>query len=113
LALLSARPNPDYRNSIKESISAIESIARLIGKDVSGLDKPLAALKEKANLHPAMVDSFCKLYGYTSTDTGIRHALVDESYPVDFPDAKFMLVSCSGFVSFLIEKSRTAGLLTK
>jgi hypothetical protein len=45
LELFSKRPNPDFRNAIKESISAIESIAKQLGQDKGdGLASALRAL---------------------------------------------------------------------
>lgn len=52
-------------------------------------------------MHPALNGAFQKLYGYTSDAGGIiRHALLEED-SLDFKDAKFMLVSCSAFVTYL------------
>lgn len=51
-----------------------------------------------------MKKAFSSLYGYTSDDAGIRHALTDNDRNVDFHEAKFMLVTCSSFINFL--KSR-------
>ena len=111
LVLLSDRKNPDYRNSIKESISAIESL----GKIVSGLPKTtlgpaLNAVEKKTKLHSDLKDAFQKLYGYTSDAQGIRHALMDEPN-LDVEDAKFMLVSCSAFLNYLVVKAQKAGIV--
>ena len=103
LRFLSDREAPDFRNSIKESISAVEAIAEIVaGKPKATLPD---ALKEIAGLHPAAKAAFIKLYGYTSDEGGIRHAISDES-TVDFADAKFMLVTCSAFVNFIQAKTR-------
>jgi len=52
---------------------------------------------------------FSNLYGYTSSAEGIRHALLEEA-KLNFEDAKFMLVSCSAFVNYLIAKTSKAGI---
>ncbi len=107
LFLFSNRKKPDYENSIKESISAIESICSIItgssGSDAT-LGKTLKKLKDKGvHIHPAMEKAFTSLYGYTSDETGIRHGGIDfQNAPSE--DAKYMLVSCSAFVNYLIEK---------
>ena len=44
--------------------------------------------------------------------SGIRHALMDES-TCDFDDAKFMLVSSSAFINYLISKAQKAGIEIK
>jgi hypothetical protein len=110
--LFSSRKNPDYRNSIKESISAVEAISQIItGEDKATLGQALKKLEEKGiQLHEALKKSFSSLYGYTSDAEGIRHALLEES-TVDFDDAKFMLVSCSAFVNYLAAKATNAGLV--
>lgn len=104
LALLSNRENPDYKNSIKESISAVESICQIItGDDKATLGKALNKLQSKGlNIHHSMLDAFSKLYGYTSDQGGIRHAEGMFTSDVSFEEAKYMLVSCCAFVNFLI-----------
>ncbi len=111
LAKFSDRKEPDYRNSIKESISAVESISKIIAQDPKAdLAKALKIIKTKIALHPALEQGFLKIYGYTSDEGGIRHALTEES-TCDFEDAKYMLVSCSAFINYLIMKSQKAGIL--
>ncbi|GAA0724082.1 AbiJ-NTD4 domain-containing protein [Dokdonella soli] len=103
LALLSSRTNPDYRNSIKESISAVESLAKKLAKDDSGtLGSVLKALEKSKKLHPALKNAFSSLYGYTSDADGIRHALLDEPN-LTKADARFMLICCSAFINYSIE----------
>lgn len=108
LDLLADRKSPDYRNSIKESISAVEAICRLITDDPKAtLGQALKRIENKVRIHPALKDSFSKLYGYTNDADGIRHALSDESN-LNFEDAKFILVSCSAFINYLKSKASTA-----
>jgi hypothetical protein len=109
--LLSKKPNADYRNSIKESISAIESICKLISKENSqGLAGAIKVLSETVNIHGALSKAFLNLYGFTSDVGGIRHSLLDEP-KVGFDEAKYMLVSCSAFMNYLISKSVEAKVL--
>ena len=104
LDLLADRKSPDYRNSIKESISAVEPLCNLITEDNKAtLGQALKKLDEKVVLHPALKKAFDSLCGYTSDADGIRHALLDESN-LEFEDAKFMLVACSAFVNYLKAK---------
>jgi len=107
LKYLSDRKSPDYRNSIKESISAVEAICRYITNSPNvSLNDALVKIKkqDKIKIHPALEDAFKKLYGYTSDEKGIRHSLF-ELPDVEFEEAKFMLVSCSAFINYLISKS--------
>lgn len=98
LRMLSDKQAPDYRNSVKESISSVEAACRLVNGNVSATLGD--ALKKIRNLHPALSKAFNQLYGYTSDASGIRHALIDEPN-ITYADAKFMLVACSAFVSYL------------
>lgn len=107
---LSDRKNPDYRNSIKESISAVESVSKVIsGNGKDSLGAAIDKIKGKVKIHKALEQGFKNLYGYTSDSDGIRHALMDAP-TCDFEDAKFMLVSCSSFINYLIAKADKAGI---
>jgi len=112
LTLMSDRKSPDYRNSIKEAISAVEAVCRIVAKDEKAtLGKALDAIEGEIDLHSALKRAFDSLYGYTSSAEGIRHALLDENVHLDLEDAKFMLVSCSAFINYLISKASKAGIL--
>ena len=107
LELYAQRPIGDYRNSIKESISAVEAYCReLTGENTLG--KALDKLKDKGLVIPPVLKSaFEKLYAYTNQpDTGIRHALMDDegTYTPASEEALFMLVSCSSFINYLNKK---------
>jgi hypothetical protein len=78
LGLLAVRPSPHFRNSMKESISAVEALCKLIAGDPKAtLTAALSAIEAKTQVavHPSLRESFVKLYGYTSDAGGIRHAL--------------------------------------
>lgn len=110
LQFLADRKSPDYRNSIKESISGVEAACKLLAeKPKADLNDGLRKLKEKVSLHPALEKAFASMYGYTSDEQGIRHSLLDES-SLTFEDAKFMLVSCAAFVNYLRAKAARSGL---
>lgn len=103
----SARPNPDVRNAIKESISAVEAVCReLTGDDTLG--KALKHLEEKGVIiHSMIKDQFTKFYVYTNdSNSGIRHALMDSegTYVPSKDEAYYMIVSCCAFVNYLRRK---------
>lgn len=97
--------NYDYRNSIKESISAVEYICREITGE-STLDKALKKLESKGVVfNSQMKKGLENLYYYTNDgSTGIRHALMDDKNAPTADEAIFMLVSCSAFVNYLMKK---------
>jgi hypothetical protein len=104
LDLLANRQNPDYRNSVKESISAVEGLCRyLTGDEKATLGSALPILEKQGILHGALKASWSSLYGYTSDANGIRHAMLDEPQ-LTYVDAKYMLVACSAFVNFMLAK---------
>ena len=104
LELLADRENPDYRNSIKESISAVESMCKVITKnDSATLGDALKILERDHKLHPALKGGFSKLYGYTSDEDGIRHAMSEEPN-IEASDAKYFLMSCTSFINYLKSK---------
>lgn len=109
LELYSLRPVGDYRNSIKEAISAVEAFCR----DKTGeraLGQALKHLENNGVLIPSLLKSaFDKLYAYTNQPaTGIRHALMDDEgkYTPSSDEALFMLISCSAFINYLNSKNR-------
>ena len=104
ITLLSNKQNPDYRNSIKESISAVEALCKKVtGDEKATLSKAINILKKKVSIHPDLKAAFFSLYKYTSDDNGIRHALMEES-SLTGADARFMLISCSAFINYVIAR---------
>jgi hypothetical protein len=102
----------NYSASIRESIHAVESVARILDPTSNTLTPALATLEKSIRLHGALKAGFGNLYGYTSDEKGVRHALLSEGAPqVDETDAIYMLGSCAAFVSYLINKARTASIL--
>ena len=107
LSYLSNRENPDYENSIKESICAVEAeCSSVLGlaKGKSTLPKTLQKLEANGIVvHPSLKEAFNKLYGYTSDASGIRHGSNIGGSNSTFAEAKFMLVSCCAFINYLTE----------
>ena len=102
--LLSDRKNPDYKNSFKESISAVESLCKIIlNNDSITLGQALNEIEKMPNfkINGALKQSFSSLYGYASNE--VRHGKIEDS-EVDYDLAKFMVVSCSAFINYLISK---------
>lgn len=104
LNLYSDLNNPDYRNSIKESISAVECMAKIVAKNNKAtLSDALKTLEKNGQLHKALKDGFEKLYAYTSDADGIRHAMLAEDNLTQ-ADARYFLLSCTSFVNYLKSK---------
>ena len=104
--LLSDRNCPDYENSIKESISAVEALCEVLtgvtGKEAT-LSRMLKKLEESGIvIHSGLKSAFNILYGYASDANGIRHAGDIGGPSSTFEEAKFMLISCCAFINYLI-----------
>ena len=101
LDLYAKRENPDYRNSIKESISAVENMARIVSENPKAtLSDALNAIGKNGLLHKSLKGGFIKLYGYSNDADGIRHAMMDEPNLTQ-TDARYFLLSCTSFVNYL------------
>ena len=102
-----SRPTQDVRNSIKESISAVEAVCRELTGDIQ-LGPAIKHLEENGVvIHKMLKDALTKFYVYTNDgDSGIRHALMDEegTYVPSKDEAYYMLVTCSAFVNYLRRK---------
>lgn len=102
----------EYGDSIADSIHAVESVACVIDQKASKSLGPALDSLEQAGLlkHPALKKAFKNLYGYTSDEQGIRHALLDKDSPdVGLDEAVFMFGACASFAAYLVSKHRQAG----
>ena len=104
LNFLSDREHPDYKNCVKESISAVEATCRIIAeKDSATLGEALKLLaKHGLKLHPCLNSGIDKLYSYACDQGGVRHAEHEAESIVTFEEAKFMMVTCSAIVNYLV-----------
>jgi len=101
-----------FSDSVRESISAVESVAKVLASDPkTELAGALKILEKSSNIHGGMRAAFNSLYGYTSDEKGIRHSLLfKDKADVDETDALFMVSACSAFVTYLVSRARLAGI---
>jgi AbiJ N-terminal domain 4 len=97
--------NSDWAGSVRESIHAVEAMAVRLAPGTDTLGAALKVLEQRGHLHGGLKAAFGSLYGYSSDEEGVRHALVfgDEA-KVDEADALFMLGACASFVSYLLAR---------
>ncbi len=94
-----------WADSVRESVHAVESIARVLKPGTHSLGPALNQLQTTGELHDALKKGMSAMYGYSSDENGIRHALLDEGdAAVDETDAIFMLGACAAFVSYVLGK---------
>ncbi|MBN2185945.1 MAG: hypothetical protein JW732_00615 [Dehalococcoidia bacterium] len=104
LKALNTRPNPDVENCVKDAISAIESVGRIIVDD----DKALLSkiIKDMANngLIPKPLDeAIQKIYAYRGDQPGVAHGLVGTS-KVTIDEAEFVLAISAATIIYLVKK---------
>lgn len=97
----------DWPGCVRESIHAVESVAVRLAPGATTLGAALRVIDQNGHLHGSLRAAFDKLYGYSSDEDGVRHALVfDEAEAkVDEADALFMLGACASFVSYLLARA--------
>ncbi|MFC0773392.1 AbiJ-NTD4 domain-containing protein [Terrimonas alba] len=110
LKYLSDRQNPDYKNSIKESVCAVEAMCCVItGRPKATLGESLKLLEKDYSLHSALKKSLDGLYGYASDAQGVRHG--GGSNGVSNPtqdEAMLVLITCSAIINYLIKKNHSS-----
>ena len=109
LKLFSQRPNPDYNNAVKEIITATEALCCTIVNE-SGIDgvETMGRAVDKLSecgiiLNEYLKDGIKKLYKYTCNENGTRHGGITY-VQLSVEDARFMIVTCSAILNFLMVK---------
>lgn len=93
----------DYRNSIKESVTAVETLCSIVsGKDKGTLGETINIIAKEKHMHSALKEAISKLYGFASDEPGIRHGSSKEGNDIAFDDAKFILVTCSAIINYIL-----------
>jgi AbiJ N-terminal domain 4 len=107
LTLLPPNVGANPRESIKESISAVQAaLQHLTGSPSATLTEGVAAFEAKHGpFHPSLRRGLSTLYGYVTDKSGAHHALIEEPAAVTSDDARFMLVTCSAFANYLVTLS--------
>lgn len=106
LTMLANKQEDQSRESIAQSILAVEAIAKKITGEknatLASLCQGIKILPSNSQARQALLN----LYNYTSSKEGIRHALTNESQPVTPEWARFMLVISSAFVNLIKLESK-------
>lgn len=93
------RPEPDCENCVKEAVSAVEGVARIVLGDHSiTLSDALKRLRKEKDVHATLISMLEKLYAYRGDAEGVGHALTGDK-EVRNEEAEFVLgVSASAIV---------------
>ena len=102
----------DWPGSIRESIHAVESVARQVAPEKTDtLTQALNSIDKHSALHSQLKKGIQALYWYTSDEEGVRHALLDrEKASVGMDEAVFMLGACASFAGYLWRKHKAGGV---
>ena len=100
VALLGNRENPDPRNAMKESISAVEAaVVVAAGTPKASFEKDL----QKLGLHSQHAKAWSNMYNWMSDEDGVRHAMKGPPQ-VGIAVARYVVVACSAFVNYLVSR---------
>lgn len=99
LAHFSRTERPDYINTVKEAVSGVEAAAKVI-TGTSPLGKALGKLgRDRPEIDAGLLNGWKAIYGFASNVA--RHGS-DEVPDVSQDLARYILVTCSAFVNFLV-----------
>ncbi len=90
----------DEGNSIKEMISAVESVARTIAPGTSTLGDAIKALRKDGRFAPMLLESLEKLYAYSNATPQVRHGHPVPGKPT-IPDAELTHAVGVAFILYL------------
>ena len=111
LEKLHDREKSDYRNSIKESILAVEEVCKSIYTIYNSETKSdkfsdyVDFIEEKFFLHHSFAESLKNIYKFSSDEKWIRHSGKTESN-IYYEDARLILIMCSAIINYLKEKKK-------
>jgi len=106
LKCFSDKKESDYEGTIRESIHAVESLAKII----TGKEKSLSALIQSlTKTHYNLREGFKELYNWASIvgrhgKSEIEHKKSGKKITTGEPEARYMLITCSAFVNYVIAK---------
>ena len=106
ISRLSDRDSPDPRNAAKEAISAVEALCiKITGDSNADLRKALREIKKRNPklFDPHLGKAVDELYSFSSEASGVRHSHAEGKTQVGFDEAKFMVVTCSAIINYLVK----------
>ena len=104
LKALNTRPNPDVENCVKDAISAIESVGRIIFNDEKALLSDIIRKMARNKTIPKPLDeAIQKVYAYRGDQPGVAHGLVGTS-KVTIDEAEFVLAMSAAIIIYLVKK---------
>ncbi len=104
---LNARPKPDVENCVKDAVSAIESVGRILIKDDKAVLSDIIKDMAKQEIIPKPLDEVIqKIYAYRGNEPGVAHGLVGES-KVTIYEAEYVLAMSAATIIYLVNKNKS------
>lgn len=96
----------DPENSIKESVSALESVCRVFYPKSSSLGKALGQMRSDGTAPARLITSFERFYEYANDEPGVRHG--DRLAPnAQLLDAELSLHLAVALIRYVIETKKS------
>jgi hypothetical protein len=110
LRSLSARPEPDTANCVKDAVGALEGVARIVtGKKSAVLSDIVKDLRGKKVIHGALAKCFDGLYAYRGDAEGAAHGAVT-GVAVPVAEAEAALNMSASLIIYLANKAAAGEL---
>jgi len=104
---LNIRPQPDVENCVKDAVSAIESVGRIMVNDDTALLSDIIKDMSSKGVIPKPLDQVIqKIYAYRGDQPGVAHGLVGAS-KVTIDEAEFVLVMSAAIIIYLVKKRQS------
>ncbi|WP_054840387.1 AbiJ-NTD4 domain-containing protein [Thermococcus sp. JCM 11816] len=111
LKYLSDRRDSNYKESVEASIKAVEGVAKLITHRHGTLGELLPKVQKILELNENLASAIGKLWRYANEVA--RHSDPEGKKMPEFEEAKFIFVTSSAIINYLISKSDKKGVELK
>lgn len=95
----------DEANSIKEIVSALESVSRVIFPKASTLGEAVKHMRKNTKYSPQLVDALEKLFAFSNAAPLVRHGHPKAGSP-NLPEAELALFMGAAFIRYLIDMEK-------
>lgn len=92
----------DEANSIKEMVSAIESVAKVLAPKASTLGEAIKLLRNDSRFSSHLLDGLEKLYVYSNATPLVRHGHTHAGEP-SLPEAELVFFAGVSYIRYLID----------
>jgi len=99
--LLTSRKEYDYKQSIQNSMLALESYCKSLGKTTAkNMKNILSEIQKKVNINSDLIEAINRLYKFASNVDDIRHSTNLNSH-IDYGEAFFILTIVCALINYI------------